>query len=233
VRPGYYNLAQGTPLDILIAQAGGATHQADLRSVVIRRPLVDGTVQEERVDLYTPLMQGQSPPLFRLQGGDTVIVSPLDTGRTQDYDREFVARTALAKPTITVRVLAPQGGGQGIGGVGTAIRNLELPNGSTFLDVVNQFPAYSPLLVREQVTLLRFDPEQGKVVRQELNPINTARELDFSQYVSLRDQDVIVVSRTLLGKFLAFFNILTQPIRDVFGFVNTIDRFDNFNRNRR
>ena len=72
------------------------------------------------------------------------------------------------------------------------------------------------------MTLLRFDSEQGKVVRQGLNPIKTVENLDVTQYVTLQNEDVIVVSRTLLGKVLAAFRIITQPIRDVLGFSNFI-----------
>ncbi|EAM53016.1 hypothetical protein [Crocosphaera watsonii] len=72
------------------------------------------------------------------------------------------------------------------------------------------------------MTLLRFDREQGKVVRQGLNPIKTVENLDVTQYVTLQNEDVIVVSRTLLGKVLAAFRIITQPIRDVLGFSNFI-----------
>jgi polysaccharide export outer membrane protein len=45
-------------------------------------------------------------------------------------------------------------------------------------------------------------------------------EGDITQDVPLRNDDVIIVSRTLLGKILAGFRVLTQPIRDIFGFTN-------------
>ncbi|MDJ0582996.1 polysaccharide biosynthesis/export family protein [Crocosphaera sp.] len=223
-RPGYYFFGAGVTLNNVITGVGGSTPQADLRSIIIRRPLVDGTVLEERVDLYTPLIEGTRLPELRLQGGDTVIVSRLDPTQ-KDYDRNLIAQTNLAQPTITVRVLVP------INPSGLAIRNLSLPNGSTFLDAVASLPPTIPLLTKEEVSLLRFDPEQGRVVTQGLNPIQTVENLDVTQYVTLQNEDVIVVSRTLLGKVLAAFRVITQPIRDVFGFTNFItnfgDRFDN------
>ena len=214
-RPGYYFFGPGITLNNVIRGVGGSTPQADLRSIIIRRPLVDGTVLEERVDLYTPLIEGTRLPQLRLQGGDTVIVSKLDPTQ-KDYDRNLIAQTNLAQPTITVRVLIPTAP------IGLAIRNLTLPNGSTFLDAVASLPRTIPLINREEVTLLRFDREQGKVVRQGLNPIKTVENLDVTQYVTLQNEDVIVVSRTLLGKVLAAFRIITQPIRDVLGFSNFI-----------
>ena len=128
---------------------------------------MDGTVLEERVDLYTPLIEGTRLPELRLQGGDTVSVSRLDPTQ-KDYDRNLIAQTNLAPPPITVRVLVPINRASGL-----ANRNLTLPNGSTFLDAVASLPPTIPLINREEVTLLRFDPEQGRVVTQGLNPIQT------------------------------------------------------------
>ncbi|GBF79937.1 polysaccharide biosynthesis/export family protein [Aphanothece sacrum] len=220
-RPGYYFFGPGVSLNNVLVGVGGSTPLADLRSVIIRRRLVDGTVLEERVDLYTPLIQGKRLPDFRLQGGDTIIVSKLQIDQ-KDYDQTLIARTTLAQPSITIRVLVPSEP------AGLAIRNLTLPNGSTFLDAVANLPPIIPLYSKEEVTLLRFDPEQGKVVSQGLNPIKTVENLDSTQYVTLRNEDVIIVSRTLLGKVLAAFNVITRPIRDLLGFTNFVSNLADF-----
>jgi polysaccharide export outer membrane protein len=64
-----------------------------------------------------------------------------------------------------------------------------------------------------------------------LSPIAAVRG-DISQNVPLEDQDVIIVTRTLLGEIFAAFNIITQPIRDISNFTNTIlnlsNQFNNF-----
>ncbi|ACB53536.1 unknown [Crocosphaera subtropica ATCC 51142] len=221
-RPGYYFFAPGITLNNVITGVGGSTPEADLRSIIVRRPLVDGTVLEERVDLYSPLIEGTRLPSFRLQGGDTIIVSKLDAGQ-KDYDRTLISKTNLAQPTIIVRVLVPTAP------IGLAVRNITLPNGSTFVDAVAALPPSIPLITKEEVTLLRFDPEQGKVVTQGLNPIKTVENLDVTQYVTLQNEDVIVVSRTLLGKVLAAFRVITQPIRDLLGFSNFIIGLPNRN----
>ncbi len=219
VRPGYYRVDPNTPLSQLLVSAGGSTPRADLRGVIVRRPLVDGTVLEERVDLYTPLITGQELPDLRLQGGDTVIVSRLEVGQETGYDRTLISRTSLIQPNITVRVLAP------LLPSGTALRNVTLPNGSTFLDVIANLPITDRLRINvNDVSLLRFDTGKGKVINQSLNP-EAAIKGDVSQNVPLEDQDVIVVSRTLLGEIFAFFNIITQPIRDIQSFTTTINNF--------
>ncbi|AFY79503.1 periplasmic protein involved in polysaccharide export [Pleurocapsa sp. PCC 7327] len=225
VRPGFYTLPPQTSLVSILLSAGGATSKADLRSIVIRRSLVDGTVLEEKVDLYTPLIKGEKAPDVQLQGGDTVIVSRLEFGQEQGYDRNLLARTNLVQPSITVRILAPN-----LDGAGISLRNLNVPSGSTFLDVVASLPAADTLRVNfDEVTLLRFDPEKGRVVTQTLSPTSTV-EGDTAQNIPLQEQDVIVVSRTLLGEILSAFRTLTQPIRDVFGFSDFIfdlpNRFD-------
>lgn len=212
VKPGFYAFVSGSPLTVALQAAGGSTQRADLRSVILRRSLSDGSVIEEEVDLYTPLISGKALPDVRLQGGDTIIVPKLEVGKDRDYDRALVARTTLPQQVITVRVVAPSPEG------GTALRNVSLPNGSTFLDAIASLPAGDGLLIRvEEIALMRFDPERGKVITQQLNT-KKALNGDLAQNISLQNEDVIIVSRTLIGKAFNFFNILTRPIRDILGF---------------
>ena len=222
VRPGFYILAPNSSLTSAITIVGGSTPRADLRSVIVRRPLVDGTILEEKIDLYTPLVKGESLPNFRLQGGDTVIVSRLELGQDSSYDKRLVGRTTLAQPTIVVRVIFPTDPS------GTSIRSLTLPNASTFADVATSLPTVDGLRYNlEEVSLLRFDPEKRGVIVQSVNPIAGIGG-DLSQNVPLEDQDVIVVNRTLLGKILSTFNVLTQPLRDISSFTNFFLNNNNF-----
>jgi len=212
VKPGFYAFVSDSPLTVALQAAGGSTERADLRSVILRRSLADGSVIEEEVDLYTPLISGKALPDVRLQGGDTIVVPKLQVGQDRDYDRAFIARTTLPQQTITVRVLTP------VPQAGKALRNVSLPNGSTFLDAIALLPPGDGLLIKaEEVALMRFDPERGKVITQMLNA-KQALNGDLAQNISLQDQDVIIVSRTLIGKAFNFFNIITQPIRDIIGF---------------
>ena len=217
-RPGYYNIASATPISAILTQAGGTTDKADLRSIIIKRRLPDNTVVEEKVNLYAPLIEGSSEPRVRLQPGDTIIVSQLEVGQDQDYDRFFIARSNVPRPVITVKVVAPTGV------AGASLRNINVPNGSTFLDAVALLPEFIPLVTNNQVTLMRFDPELGKVVTQSLNVRQTIQGGDATQNVPLRQDDVIVVSRTLLGRILGGIRVITQPIRDIFGFTDFIQR---------
>lgn len=216
-RPGFYSFQAGSPINLVLQTAGGTTQTADLRSIIVRRTLVDGTVLEQEIDLYTPLLTGQEIPSVFLQGGDSIIVSDLKVGQDSDYDRNLVANSTLPQQVITVRVLLPSG-------TGTALRNLSLPSGSTFIDAVASLPPEDGLLVDEDIALLRFDPETRNVTSQELDSREVVKG-DFSQNVALQDQDVIVVSRTLLGKVFNAFNIITRPVSTFLGFRRFFDLF--------
>ncbi len=209
-KPGFYPVGGGQPrvANALLA-AGGATNRADLRGVQVRRTLIDGTVIEQRVDMFTPIANGGQMPDLRLEDGDAIVVPKLEVGVEQDYDRNLVARSTLSKQQITIRVLSYAGNGIG---------NVNLPNGSTFLDALT---AISPNLQNarlKKIALVRFDPEQGRAITKELNG-RKALMGDVSQNVPLQDNDVIIVGRSLVARITYALNTFTQPFRDVLGFL--------------
>lgn len=210
VRPGFYGFVAGTPITEVLQTAGGSTKMADLRSVIVRRSLRDGTKIEQKVDLYSALIEGRQLPSIFLQGGDTVIVSQLRPGEDENYDQSLVAQSTLPQQAINVRILFPSD-------TGTTLRNLVLPSGSTFIDAVASLPTSDSLLVDEDIALLRFDPDTGKIVSQKLDTKDVI-QANSTQNVPLQDEDVIVVSRTLLGKIFNGFNVVTRPITTFFGF---------------
>lgn len=208
-RPGYYGLAPGSQLLSALQAAGGATTSADLRNIVVRRRSPDGnSVIEQQVDLFTPLQNATSLPDLRLRDGDAVVVLKLEVGTTQDYDRTLAARSTIAQPTLTIRLLSYPNG---------RIGNVTLPNGSNFIDALTALaPSLDDANLRE-ISLIRFDPEQGKAVTQR---IDGKRALlgDISQNVPLQDEDVIVVGRTLIAKVNYALRLITRPFTDFLGF---------------
>lgn len=219
-RPGFYPLGFGARLSGALLAAGGATPQADLRGVLIRRFLSDGSYIEQRVDLFTPLIAGEPQPDLYLQDGDTIVIPKLEVGNESTYDRQLVGRSTLAKPTITIRV---------INYPNNTIGNIVLPNGSNFIDAVT---AISPNLQQADVgniALVRFDPERGRAIVRELNA-KRALFGETAQNVPLRDYDVIVIGRTFIARLNFGLSTLTQPFRDVmdfFDFVRTLtERFN-------
>ncbi|HBB34225.1 MAG TPA: periplasmic polysaccharide export protein [Cyanobacteria bacterium UBA8803] len=222
VRPGYYSIAPGAELTTALLTAGGATTLADLRNIVVRRRSpVDNSIIEQQVDLFTPLQNASNLPDMRLRDGDAVVVLKLETGTTTDYDQSLAARSTLAQPQITLRVLSYPNG---------VIANLPLPNGSTFIDALTSLaPSLEDANLRE-IALMRFDPEQGKMVTQY---INGKRVLlgDVSQNVPLQDEDVIVVGRSLIAKVNYALSFITRPFSDFLGFRsffnNLTDQFSS------
>ena len=209
VRPGYYPLGAPQILTALLS-AGGATGQADLRAVQIQRRLPGGQLLEQTVDLFTPLKNGQRIPDTALQDGDVIIVERLDPAALDEYDRDLVARSTLAQPTITVRILNYGSGG--------ALNAITIPNGSRFVDALvnsNLDPATSKL---REITLFRFDEEAGQAVSTTLNG-RQAFEGDPSQNPPLQNNDVIIVNRTLAARITFALGTLTQPFRDILGFL--------------
>ena len=214
LRPGYYPLQPGSQLSAALLAAGGTTTTADLRTIVVRRrSLVDNSFVEQQIDLFTPLQNGTSLPNLRLQDGDAVIVSKLEVGNTSDYDRSLVSRSSVAQQQINVRVLSYAGGGIG---------NLTLPNGSTFVDALAAIAPNPDNANLGRIALIRFDPEQGKAVTQELNGKRALRG-DVSQNVPLQNNDVIVVGRNFISRITYALSNFTQPFRDILGFLLFFD----------
>ncbi|MCY7274866.1 MAG: polysaccharide biosynthesis/export family protein, partial [Phormidesmis sp. CAN_BIN44] len=159
-RPGVYPLQAPSRISSALLIAGGATQMADLRSVIVRRSLSDGSTLEEKLDLIAPLKNGTALPDLRLQDGDVVVVSKLEPGADQDYDRGLVARSTLVKPQISVRVLSYARGGLG---------NVVLPSGSTFLDALTAAAVSPDASDLRRIALIRFDPVQQKAVSREID----------------------------------------------------------------
>lgn len=217
-RPGFYNLATGISVNELLFAAGGSTRNADLRSIIVRRELPNQEIIERKIDIFTPLQTGQQLPTINFQGGDTIIVSKLEVGTDQDYNRDLIAKTSLVQQTIKVRLW-----NEAIGGIGV----LNVPNGSTVLDILGNVGAANQQLVDiNNIGLLRYDSEKGGVITQMIDGKRAIRG-DISQNVVLQDEDVIIVGRTLLGKVINALNIITQPFQSLFSFVAFINTLEN------
>ncbi|MGP1372958.1 MAG: polysaccharide biosynthesis/export family protein [Almyronema sp.] len=214
VRPGFYPLPAPTVSTALLA-SGGATTTADLRAVQIQRQLPQGQTIEETVDLFTPLAEGKALPDLRLDDGDVVFVPRLDLSELDEYDRYLVSRSTLAQPRVTIRTLtySPNGG---------ALRAVQLPNGSRFLDAITEIGVNADRNALRDVALIRFDPEQGKAVALRINTYE-ALDGDLSQNPPLENNDVIIVNRNLVARITYALNTFTQPFRDVLGFLLFFD----------
>jgi polysaccharide biosynthesis/export protein len=220
-RPGVYSLP-APELAVALVSAGGTTRLADLRSVRIRRTRADGFVEERNVDLFTPLRDSTALPDIRLEDGDAIVIPTLTVEASEEYNRSLVARSTLAQPQITIRVLSYASGANEQGGGGGQISSIVLPNGSDFIDVLTAIAPNPDVANLREIALVRFDPEQGRAVTQEIDARQALRG-EMSQNPPLEDNDVIVVGRNFISRITYALNRFTQPFRDVLGFLLFFD----------
>ncbi|NEQ34948.1 MAG: polysaccharide export protein [Okeania sp. SIO3I5] len=197
-RPGYYPANQ---VSSALLAAGGASLTADLRQILIRRTLGDGSVVEETIDLYTPLQNSTELPNIPLKDGDAVIVPTLQRGSDFGYDRELVSKSTLSQQQITIRIFSNPN---------DTLATTNLPNGSRLIDILNGIVLDSADL--KGINLIRFDKEKGKIVRRELNG-EKAIFGDDSQNILLQNEDIIVIDRTWIDQITNQFEKYTLPIR--------------------
>jgi len=209
-RPGFYPLAAPRLSDALLA-AGGSLATADLRQVQVRRTLPDGTVLQQRLDLYTPLQDGLPLPNLRLEDGDVLYLPPLQVLNDPTYNNRLVAISTLAKPTISIRLLS-----YASNGIGT----LSLPSGSHFRDALNGIPLDSANI--NSIALIRYDPVTQKAMKTEVNGRRVILG-DPEANLALQDNDVVVIGRNFVTKISVLLNRFTQPFRDILGFLLFFD----------
>ncbi|NEP88838.1 MAG: polysaccharide export protein [Okeania sp. SIO2C2] len=203
-RPGYY---QANQVSSALLAAGGASLTADLRSILVRRKLSDGSVVEETIDLYTPLQNSTELPNILLKDGDAVIVPTLKPGSDFGYDRDLVGKSTLSQQQITIRIFSNPN---------DTLATTNLPNGSRLIDILNGIELDSANL--EEINLIRFDRETRKIVRRELN----GKEAIFgnsSQNILLQNEDIIVIDRTWIDNITNLFEKYTLPIRSSLEFL--------------
>jgi len=207
-RPGIHPINSATPrISEALLAAGGTTAIADLRTIKVRRTLTNGLVVEQSVDMLTPLQNGIAMSKLRLQDGDTVIVPKREVGTDKGYDRALVARSTMAQQQIKIRVLNyPKG----------EVKNVQLPNGSTFVDALAEISPNPDKTKLRKITLIRLDPERGKATTWKLDGKDALRG-DASQDIQLQDKDVIVFGRNFVGGIGNVLDTITQPFRNILG----------------
>jgi polysaccharide biosynthesis/export protein len=214
-RPGFYSL-QDARLPNALIEAGGTTRLADLRTIQVRRQSGYQAPQELRFDLYTPLLTGIEPSDLRLVDGDIILISALPLNGKNNYDRNLVAGANIAQKEITIRVLDYSSG----------VNRLSLPNGGDFLDALTSIKPSLKDTNLSKVSLIRFDQSKGRAVAINVNARNALKG-DPSQNPTLENNDVIVINRNLISRINNALNQVTQPFKDVLGFLLFFDTASN------
>ncbi len=204
---------EGFPTVIRAIQlAGGITPEADIRQIQVRRVTRRGE-QIIPVNLWQFLEAGDGAQDTILQEGDTIvvpkaaIVNPAEAG--------VLATTNFAPPAINVFV---------VGELRTSLDPLRLPANATLNQALISrgfFGYENPRAQRSTVELVRLNKD-GTATKRTI-------EVDLTQGINeeinpqLRDNDMIIVSRSGLAKLVDRMNSILGPVGPATGVLNFIN----------
>jgi polysaccharide export outer membrane protein len=220
-RPGLYPLAVGATPVVAIQTAGGITLNSDVRKVMLRRrlPGPEGTQKQTLLDLTQLLTYGnqlQNPLLF---DGDTLLIA-----RTEDPLPSEVlqlAATNLSPPTISVTVIGE------VKSPGT----LTLPANTSFAQALLRAGGTTDWRAnRKSIELLRVN-RNGTTTRDLFNYRDPNTAISKGLNPPLRDNDTIIVRRSLYGKTIDVMNQVLVPIGTISNLANTYFLWENLNDN--
>lgn len=218
-RPGLYPLGTGSTPVLAIQTAGGITLNSDLRKVLLRRrlPGPEGNQKQTQLDLTELLTYGnqlQNPLLF---DGDTIFV-----GRTEEpipSEVLEVAATNLSPPTISVTVIGE------VKSPGT----LSLPANTSFAQALLRAGGPTDWRSnRRSIELIRIN-RNGTASRDLLNYRDPTTAIAKGFNPPLRNNDTIIVRRSLYGKTLDLVNQVLVPIGTATNLVNTYYFWQDYN----
>lgn len=189
-----------------IQLAGGITSQADVRSIKIRRPTRIGSEQTLNINLWELLQTGDLNQDVVLQDGDTIVV-PIAT-EINTAEATQLATTTLSPATIQVGV---------VGEVKKPGLTALQPNSSLNQALLAAGGFNDARASSAAVDLIRLNPN-GTVSKRVV-------KIDFSKGINdetnpiLRNNDVVVVSRSGIAKTSDTVNTVAGPLGTVLGIV--------------
>jgi polysaccharide biosynthesis/export protein len=219
-RPGWYPLPSfSTPVSA-IQTAGGITLNADVRKVLLRRRLSgpDGAQKQTMLDLAELLQFGnqrQNPLLF---DGDTLVVARTDKPLPDEVLQ--LAASNLTPATINVTVIGE------VRSPGTISLRANTPLNEAILRAggANTWRAKTG-----SIELVRLN-RNGTSTR-EVFALNNNKGVSNGLNPPLRNNDTLIVKRTLYGEVTDVVNQVLVPIGTIGNVVNTYYYWSNYNNN--
>jgi polysaccharide export outer membrane protein len=215
-RPGLYPLTTGTNPVAAIQAAGGITLNADVRNVLLRRRLSgpDGNQKQTILNLAELLQfgnQNQNPLLF---DGDTLVIAR--TNQPLPDEVLQLAASNLSPATINVTVIG------------------EVKSPGT-LSLRSNTPLVEAILKAGGPTDWRANTGNVELVRLNRNGTTTREvfKLNYNKGVSnglnppLRDNDTVVVNRSVYGKSVDVLNQVVLPLSQLGNFWSYYWRYNN------
>jgi polysaccharide export outer membrane protein len=204
---------EGFPTVIRAIQlAGGITPDADIRQIQVRRVTRRGE-QIIPVNLWQFLESGDGAQDAILQEGDTIvvpkatIVNPAEAG--------VLATTNFAPPGINVFV---------VGELRTSLDPLRLPANATLNQalVSRGFFGYENTRARrDKVELVRLNND-GTATKRTIQ-VDLSQGINEETNPQLRNNDMIIVSRSGLANLVDRMNAVTGPVGSATGVLNFIN----------
>jgi len=197
-----------------IQQAGGITQLADIRRIEVRRNTRLGTQQILVSNFWQLLQSGDRSQDLILQQGDTIFVPT-----AQDVDPSEapqIAASSLSPATIRINV------------VGEVVRPglVQIPPNTSLNQALLAAGGFNPTRAKKSVVeLLRLNPN-GTVTKRNIT-INFSRGINEEANPILRDNDVIIVRRSVSAEITDGLRTWLDPISNFFSIFNLIRIFES------
>lgn len=197
-----------------IQQAGGITQLADIRRIEVRRNTRLGTQQILVSNFWQLLQSGDRSQDLILQQGDTIFVPT-----AQDVDPSEapqIAASSLSPATIRINV------------VGEVIRPgiVDIPPNTSLNQALLAAGGFNPTRAKKSVVeLLRLNPN-GTVTKRNIT-INFSRGINEEANPILRNNDVIIVRRSVSAEITDGLRTWLDPISNFFSIFNLIRIFES------
>ena len=175
-----------------IMEAGGVTHDGDIRQVVLKRSLPEGNSTKITINLWDAIWSENAPEDLIVQDGDSIFVPQLPPGA--DVDRRQIARSSLAPDTVRVRV------------VGEVKRpgEVQVPPDSVLSSAVASAGGPTDDAKLSEVVFIRLN-EQGDADTQEV-------DLSYlNDNIQIQEGDVVIVPKKNSASILDFVGRLMRP----------------------
>jgi polysaccharide biosynthesis/export protein len=221
-RPGAYTVNNETgteppTLTRAIDLAGGITDIADVRRVELRRLTQDG-LQSIEVNLWELLTSGDVSQDVILQAGDTIAIP---TAREIDPTEIAALASASFSPDVIQVNVVGEVRKPGL---------IQVPPNTPLNQALLAAGGFNPIRAKtNSVVLVRLNPN-GTVSRQRI-------EIDFEQGVDpeenpvLRNNDVVVVNRSIVTTVADTAGEILRPVGNFFSFLNFFSIFQGSGTN--
>lgn len=216
-RPGSYLVAAGggggndsggLPTVMRAIQlSGGITSQADVRNIKVRRPTRTDKEQTLNINLWELLQSGDLNQDVVVQDGDTIIVPTATQVNTAEVTQ--LATTTLSPATIKVGV------------VGEVKRPgvTELQPSSSLNQALLAAGGFNDARASSSsVDLVRLNPN-GTVTKRAVK-VDLSKGINEETNPILRNNDVIVVNRSVLARTGDTLGAVTAPLAPVFSIIS-------------